>query len=154
MSQVDKAAPADEREAIHQIAFERGGTDGGKYLLDADDLDTVIDDAYQAGLSHARAQSADKGEPVGEAQLKTGGGISLLHVNLIQPLPPGTKLYTTRQPAHAVEALVEALAYFASRQTAIQAKFDLHGPEDIASGMRIKFKQARATLSAYREGGE
>ena len=37
----------DERAAIHQLAFELGGTEGGEYLLDADDLDAVIDAAYQ-----------------------------------------------------------------------------------------------------------
>lgn len=46
-----KAAPVgerdDERAAIHQLAFELGGTEGGEYLLDADDLDAVIDAAYQ-----------------------------------------------------------------------------------------------------------
>lgn len=40
-------------------------------------------------------------EPAGEVQLRTGGGISLLHVELAQPLPPGTKLYTAPQPAPA-----------------------------------------------------
>ena len=31
--------------------------------------------------------------------MRKGGGISLLHVELAQPLPPGTKLYTAPQPA-------------------------------------------------------
>ena len=50
-------------------------------------------------------------EPAGEVHLRTGGGISLLHVELAQPLPPGTKLYTAPQPAPAqdVAGLVEAL---------------------------------------------
>ena len=46
-----KAAPAgerdDDRAAIHQLAFELGGTEGGEYLLDLDDLNAVIDAAYQ-----------------------------------------------------------------------------------------------------------
>lgn len=60
-----------------------------------------------------RAELAEvKGrEAVGEVQLRTGGGISLLHVDLTQPLPPGTKLYTAPQPAPAqdVAGLVNAL---------------------------------------------
>ena len=48
-----KAAPVGEREddraAIHQLAFELGGTEGGEYLLDLDDLNAVIDAAYQRG---------------------------------------------------------------------------------------------------------
>ena len=49
-------------------------------------------------------------EPAGEVHLRKGGGISLLHVELAQPLPPGTKLYTAPQPAPAqdVAGLVEA----------------------------------------------
>lgn len=40
-------------------------------------------------------------EPAGEVHLRKGGGISLLHVELAQPLPPGTKLYTAPKPAPA-----------------------------------------------------
>ena len=46
-----KAAPVgerdDDRAAIHQLAFELGGTEGGEYLLDLDDLNAVIDAAHQ-----------------------------------------------------------------------------------------------------------
>lgn len=37
---------ADERAAIHQLAFELGGTEGGEYWLDSIDLDKVIDLAW------------------------------------------------------------------------------------------------------------
>jgi hypothetical protein len=47
-------------------------------------------DALRAELAAVKGQEA-----VGEVQLKTGGGISLLHVELTQPLPPGTKLYAS-----------------------------------------------------------
>ena len=52
-----------------------------------------------------RAELAEvKGrEAVGEVQLRTGGGISLLHVDLTQPLPPGTKLYTLPPASHVQE---------------------------------------------------
>ena len=47
----NKAAPVgepdDDRTAIHQLAFELGGTEGGEYLLDLDDLNAVIDAARQ-----------------------------------------------------------------------------------------------------------
>jgi hypothetical protein len=56
-------------------------------------------------------------------------------------------LYATPPQPAEVGVLVEALRYFVSRESAIQAKFDLHGPADIASGMRIKFEQARAALA-------
>jgi len=58
---------------------------------------------------------------------------------------------TTPQPADVGE-LVEALRYFVSRESAIQAKFDLHGPADIAAGMRIKLGQAEAAIAAARKG--
>lgn len=61
-------------------------------------------------LSALKAQQVGQ-EPAGEVHLRTGGGISLLHVELAQPLPPGTKLYTAPQPApdQDVAGLVEAL---------------------------------------------
>ncbi len=54
----------------------------------------------RAELSALKAQQVGQ-EPAGEVHLRTGGGISLLHVELAQPLPPGTKLYTAPQPAPA-----------------------------------------------------
>ena len=63
----------------------------------------------RAELSALKAQQVGQ-EPAGEVHLRKGGGISLLHVELAQPLPPGTKLYTAPQPAPAqdVAGLVEA----------------------------------------------
>ena len=54
----------------------------------------------RAELSALKAQQVGQ-EPAGEVHLRTGGGISLLHVELAQSLPPGTKLYTAPQPAPA-----------------------------------------------------
>ena len=68
-----------------------------------------------------RAELAEvKGrEAVGEVQLRTGGGISLLHVDLTQPLPPGTKLYTAPQPAPAQD-----VAGLASSDPVAKAEFE------------------------------
>ena len=67
-----------------------------------------------------RAELAEvKGwDAVGEVQLRTGGGISLLHVDLTQPLPPGTKLYTAPQPAPAqdVTAVLKMARALSDRQ--------------------------------------
>ena len=52
-----------EREAIHQLAFEIGGTEGGEYWLDAEDLDKVIDAAWQA---RAALSAPSHGEQVRE----------------------------------------------------------------------------------------
>ena len=57
----------------------------------------------RAELSALKARQVEQ-EPAGEVHLWTGGGISLLHVELAQPLPPGTKLYTAPQPAQAQDA--------------------------------------------------
>lgn len=46
--------------------------------------------------------------------------------------------------------LYEALRWFAIRQDAIQALFDLHGPKDTADAMRENFKAARAALSKVK----
>ena len=66
--------------------------------------------SLRAKLSALKAQQVGQ-EPAGEVHLRTGGGISLLHVELAQSLPPGTKLYTAPQPAPAqdVAGLVELL---------------------------------------------
>ena len=56
----------------------------------------------RAELSALKAQQVGQ-EPAGEVHLRKGGGISLLHVELAQPLPPGTKLYTAPQPAPATD---------------------------------------------------
>lgn len=42
---------SDEHAALHQLAFELGGTDDGEYLLDADDLDKLIAAAISAQQS-------------------------------------------------------------------------------------------------------
>jgi len=67
-------------------------------------------DQLEAELAALKAQQVGQ-EPAGEVHLRTGGGISLLHVELAQPLPPGTKLYTAPQPAPSqdVAGLVGAL---------------------------------------------
>lgn len=57
-------------------------------------------DHLRAELAALKAQQVGQ-EPAGEVHLRTGGGISLLHVELAQSLPPGTKLYTAPQPAPA-----------------------------------------------------
>lgn len=54
-------------------------------------------------------------EAVGEVQLRTGGGISLLHVDLTQPLPPGTKLYALPPASPDVEWLVNELQRIAEK---------------------------------------
>lgn len=54
-------------------------------------------------LSALKAQQVGQA-PAGEVHLRTGGGISLLHVELAQPLLPGTKLYTSPRPAPAQDA--------------------------------------------------
>lgn len=58
-------------------------------------------------------------EPAGEVHLRTGGGISLLHVELAQSLPPGTKLYTAPQPAPAQD-----VAGLASSDPVAKAEFE------------------------------
>ena len=67
--------------------------------------------AMAAEVERLRAELAEvKGrEAVGEVQLRTGGGISLLHVDLTQPLPPGTKLYASPPASPDVDGLVKAL---------------------------------------------
>lgn len=65
-------------------------------------LQVIIDDQCDE-LSALKAQQVGQ-EPAGEVHLRTGGGISLLHVELAQPLPPGTKLYSVPQPAPAQPA--------------------------------------------------
>lgn len=70
-------------------------------------------------------------EPAGEVHLRTGGGISLLHVELAQPLPPGTKLYTAPQPAPAqdVAGLVEAASgALAEIQAVMQEAYNSAAP--------------------------
>ena len=67
------------------------------------DYGAYVEYADYAALETELAQLRAWQEPVGEVQLKTGGGISLLHVDLRQPLPPGTKLYTAPQPSAVPE---------------------------------------------------
>ena len=43
--------------------------------------------------------------------------------------------------------LSAALEWFVDREAAIQAKFDLHGPGDVASAMKIAFHRARKALN-------
>ena len=83
----------------------------GEYYYDSTyQCDACKIKELQAELSALKAQQVGQ-EPAGEVHLRTGGGISLLHVELAQSLPPGTKLYTAPQPAPAqdVAKLVYAL---------------------------------------------
>lgn len=91
-----EAAPVGEREAA--IAWYKNADWGNECFEDG------VVRGFQAGAAYQRAQQPQSAgqEPVGEVQLKTGGGISLLHVDLSQPLPSGTKLYTTPQPSAGV----------------------------------------------------
>lgn len=72
----------------------------------------------RAELSALKAQQVGQ-EPAGEVHLRKGGGISLLHVELAQPLPPGTKLYTAPQPAPSQD-----VAGLASSDPVAKAEFE------------------------------
>ena len=72
----NKAAPVgepdDDRTAIHQLAFELGGTEGGEYLLDLDDLNAVIDAAHQrqSGVMESNASILEFAVSRWEAEVK------------------------------------------------------------------------------------
>lgn len=95
-------------------------------------------DALRAELAEVKGREA-----VGEVQLRTGGGISLLHVDLTQPLPPGTKLYTTPPASPDVEGLVKALE--AADEYLSDNRFN-----EIGSGS-ILHRQMQDALSTWRQ---
>lgn len=70
------------------------------------------------------------------------------------PLPaaPGAAIPAPKADDPVKVQLLEALEYFVSRKAAILAKFDIHGPADIAAGMRIKLGKAEAAIAAARKG--
>lgn len=67
------------REAIHQLAFELGGTEGGEYWLDANDLDKLIAAALDevALLNQPASAGAVDERAAFEAWYETTYGISL-----------------------------------------------------------------------------
>ena len=86
------------RGDFEELAERYGKLQAGEDSLLAEVV-TERDQAL-AELSALKAQQVGQ-EPAGEVHLRKGGGIRLLHVELAQPLPPGTKLYTAPQPAPA-----------------------------------------------------
>lgn len=148
MSNDNKAAPADEREAM-DLAFKASGMVKFKDTFEA---------GFQAGAAHARAQgapAAPQGQQEAVAVLYKDG--TVLTKEQCQNdkafavcCKVETPLYTTPQPAPAVAALVEALEN-------MLAAFD--NPilrRKLSSEFNAQaIEEARAALSAFRgEGGE
>ena len=66
---------------------------------------------------------------------------------------------TTLSTSNAkLEALVkvsrDALKWFVVRKWTIQAKFDLHGPDDTAKAMRTAYIAAEKALASIKQGGD
>lgn len=149
MSNENKAAPADEREAFRAAyeAVANGGWDSVK------DMGLSM---FQAGVAHARAQRAEQGEAV--AVIRTVPGTDWKSLDFapgfsLQEQDELTKLYTNPQPA-AVEALVEALASSISQMEMAAACIESGRYDEARLHVTSMMKEKRAALSAYREGGE
>nr|WP_286948314.1 DUF551 domain-containing protein [Pseudomonas sp. UBA6718] len=100
----DEALAALSALKAHPEAYQFDGQvlrdEHGNYLAEFMAYEQSFIDRLLHPQPELKAQQVGQ-EPAGEVHLRKGGGISLLHVELAQPLPPGTKLYTAPQPALA-----------------------------------------------------